>query len=91
MSVTGLGGASVVIISSKKDILKYEVQVQIPATNNDTKYEDVLTNLRITKAPGAKKSILEIDSNLVVGQTTNEYEAKEERMQKISKTNPIVS
>ncbi|XP_075633757.1 uncharacterized protein LOC142606259 [Castanea sativa] len=81
-SVKGLGGAGVVIISLEKDILKYEVQLQFPATKNQVEYEAVLTSLRIAKALGAKNLKLKTDSKLVVGQTTNEYEAKEKRMQK---------
>lgn len=65
--------------------------MQIPATNNETEYEAVLTSLRIVKALGVKNSKLKTDFKLVVGQKTNEHEAKEERMQKISKTNPTIS
>ena len=38
--------------------------------------------MRIAKALGAKNLKQKNDSKLVVGQTTNEYEMKEERMQK---------
>ena len=83
LSIIGLIGAGVVIISLKKDIFKYGVQLQFSATNNEAKYEVVLTNLRIAKALGTKNLKLKTDSKLVVGQTTNEYEMKEERMQKL--------
>ena len=38
--------------------------------------------LRVGKALGAKNLLLQSDSKLVVGQIKEEYEAKEERMQK---------
>ena len=65
--VIGLGGAGVVIISPEKDILKYGVQLQFPATNNKAEYEVILTSLRIAKALGAKNLKLKTNSNLVIG------------------------
>lgn len=44
------------------------------------KYEAVLVSLRIAKAMGVRSLKLKTDSKLVVGQMTNGYEAKEERM-----------
>ena len=41
--------------------------------------------MRIVKALGIKNVKLKIDSKLVVGQMTNEYKAKEERMKKYLK------
>ena len=41
--------------------------------------------MRIVKALGVKNLKLKIDSKLVVGQMTNEYKAKEERMKKYLK------
>ena len=68
--------------SPEKDVLKYGVQLQFPATNNEAKYEAILTSLRIARALGIKNLRLRIDSKLIVGQITNEYEVKEERMKK---------
>ena len=41
--------------------------------------------MRIAKALGVKNLKLRIDSKLIVGQITNEYEAKEERMKRYLK------
>ena len=38
--------------------------------------------LRIEKALGAKNLLIQSDSKLIMGQIKEEYEAKEERMQK---------
>ena len=53
-----------------------------PTTNNEAKYEVILMRLKVGKALGAKNLLLQSDSKLVVGQIKEEYEAKEERMQK---------
>ena len=41
-----------------------------------------MTELRVGKALGAKNLLLQSDSKLVIGQIKEEYEAKEERMQR---------
>ena len=91
-STIGIGGVGVILLSLKKDILKYEVQLQFLATNNKAKYEFVLTGLRIAKALGVRNLKLNFDSKLMVGQITNEYEAKEDRMKRyLTLTNKLVT
>ena len=75
-------GVGVVIITLEREMLKYEVQLKFPTTNNEAEYEEILTGLRVGKALGAKNLLLQSGSKLVVGQIKEEYEAKEERMQK---------
>ena len=41
-----------------------------------------MTGLRVGKALGAKNLLLQSDSKLIIGQIKEEYEAKEERMQR---------
>ena len=82
LSVAGIGGVSVIIFSLEKDVLRYGIQLQFPAMNNEAKYEAILTSLRVVKALEARNLKLNTDSKLVVGQITNEYEAKEERMKR---------
>ena len=50
--------------------------------NNEAKYEAILTRLRIVKALGVKNLKLRTDFKLIVGQKTNEYKEKEERIQR---------
>ena len=76
------GGVGVVIITPEGKILKYLVQLKFPATNNEVEYEGILMRLRVRKTLGAKNLLLESDSKLVVWQIKEEYEAREERMQK---------
>ena len=61
-------------------------------TNNEAKYEVVLTSLRVAKALGIRNLKLNTNSKLVVGQITNEYEAKKDRMKRYLKlTSQLVS
>ena len=61
-------------------MLKYEVQLKFPATNNKAEYEGILTGLRLRKALGAKNLLVQNDSKLVIGQIREECKVKEERM-----------
>ena len=85
MSVAGVGVVGVILLSLEKDTLKYKVQLQFLATNNEMEYETVLTGLRVAKALGVRNLKLNLDSNLVVGQITKEYEVKEDRMKRYLK------
>ena len=62
------GGVEVVINTPDGEILKYGVQLRFPATNNKTKYEGILTGLRLKKALGVKNLLIQSDSKLVVEQ-----------------------
>ena len=80
-----------IITSTERNVLKYGVQLQFLATNNEAEYEAILTSLRIAKALEVKNLKLRTDSKLIVRQITNEYEAKEERMKRYLKlTNQLV-
>ena len=81
-SIQKRGGVGVAITTPDKEILKYGVQLRFPTTNNEVEYEGILTGLRLEKALGVKNLLIQSDSKLVVKQIKEEYEAKEERMQK---------
>ena len=66
-------------------MLRYGIQLKFPATNNEAKYEGILTGLRLGKALGDKNLLIQSNSKLVIGQIKEEYEAKKERMQKYLK------
>ena len=63
-------------------MLRYGVQLKFPAINNKAEYEGILTRLRLEKALRAKNLLIQSNLKLVIGQIKEEYEAKEERMQK---------
>ena len=81
-SASGMGGVEVILLSPEKDILRYRVHLQFLATNNEAEYEAVLTGLRVVKALGVRNLKLNSNLKLVIGQMTNEYEAKEDRMKR---------
>jgi ribonuclease HI len=47
-------GAGVVLIPLEGDILKYTIQLEFPATNNITEYEELVTGLRLAKDLGIR-------------------------------------
>ena len=65
--VSGMDGVGVILLSSKKYIFKYGVQIQFPTTNNEAVYEAVLKGLRVAKALGVRNLKLNSDSKLVIG------------------------
>ena len=71
-----VGGAGVVLISPEKETLKYTVRLQFAVTNNEAEYEALLTGLSLAKALGAKNLIVQVDSQLIIGQVKGDYEAK---------------
>ena len=75
-----MGGAGVVLIPLKGETLKYAVRLQFTATNNEAEYEALLIGLNLAKALGVKNLIVQVDSQLIIGQVKGDYEAKEERM-----------
>ena len=76
------GEVGVIITTLEGEVLKYGVRLKYSATNNKAKYKGILTGLRLGKALGAKNLLVQSDSKLVIGQIMEEYEVKEERMQK---------
>ena len=76
------GGIGVVLQSLEGDKLKHKVRLQYQATNNEVEYEALLKRLELAKSVEAKSILVLRDSQLIMGQVTGVYEAKEERMRK---------
>lgn len=51
-------------------------------TNNEAKYEAILTGLDLAKVTGASSVVINYDSQVVIGHINGDYEAKGERMKK---------
>jgi ribonuclease HI len=47
-------GAGVVLIPPEGDMLKYAIQIEFPATNNNAEYEGLVTGLRLAKELGIR-------------------------------------
>ena len=56
------------LISPKREILKYEVKLQFSATNNKAEYEALLTRLSLAKALKLKNLIIHANYQLIIGQ-----------------------
>ena len=69
----GGGGIGVVITTPNREMFKYGIQLNFPATNNEAEYEGVLMGLRVGKELGAKNLLLQSDSKLVIEQIKEEY------------------
>ena len=79
------GGVGIIIITLDGEMFSCKVQLKFPATNNEAKYKGILIGLRLGKALRAKNLLIQSYSKFVIGQIKEEYEEKEERMQKYLK------
>ena len=82
LSAQNRRGVGVVITTPDEEVLKYGVQLKFPTTNNEAEYKRILTGLSLGKALRVENFLVQSDLKLVIGQILEEYEAKEERMQK---------
>jgi ribonuclease HI len=73
-------GAGITLIPPEGDILKYAIQLEFSATNNITKYEGLVTSLRLAKDLGIQWLLIIWDSQLVVKQVQKEYDCNNEMM-----------
>ena len=67
LSVKGVGGVGIVFKMPEGQLLKHAVWLQYPTTNNEAKYEALLTGLLIAKMLGATTLRVHNDLQLVVG------------------------
>ena len=58
MSAQKKRGVRVVITALNGEVLKYGVQLKFLATNNEAKYEGILTGLRLGKALGVENLLV---------------------------------
>ena len=56
------------LISPKREILKYEVKLEFSAMNNKAEYEALLTRLSLAKALKVKNLIIHANYQLIIGQ-----------------------
>ena len=56
----------VILTAPDREVLKYEVQLKFPATNNEAEYKGILMGLRLEKAFGAKNLLVQSDSKQVI-------------------------
>ena len=76
---TGLG-AGIVLSSAKGDKLRYTLQIHFATSNNVSEYEVLIHGLRLTNELGIRRILCYGDSDLVVQQSSGDWEAKEANM-----------
>ena len=75
-------GAGLILISLEGIIAEYAMRFEFPATNNGAEYEALIAGLRIAKELRIDRHRVHSDSQLVVGQVNENYEAREDSMAK---------
>ncbi|VFQ67163.1 unnamed protein product [Cuscuta campestris] len=75
-------GAGIVLITPEKFWIYYAIRFQFRVSNNEAEYEALINGLKILSKMGVSRVQVYSDSQLVVGQITGEFEAKEERMKR---------
>ena len=82
LSTQHAGGIGIVLQSLKGDHLEYVIRLQFQMTNNEDEYKTLLQGLELIKSLGVDSILVQVDSQLVIGQMNEMCEAKEERMKK---------
>ncbi|XP_057247196.1 uncharacterized protein LOC130589714 [Beta vulgaris subsp. vulgaris] len=84
-------GAGLVIIPSVGDKMEYAVKFDFLASNNEAEYEALILGVQICITAGAQNMLAKSDSQLIVGQVSGEYEAKEDNMRMyLNKTRQLI-
>ena len=73
-------GASVVLTFRKGDKLNYALQIHFAASNNVAEYEALIHGLRLAKELGIRRILCYGDSDLVVQQSSGNWDTKNANM-----------
>ena len=69
-----------ILISPKRIIIEKSLRLRFLATNNEVEYEALLVGMTIVQRIGGNAMEIFSDSRLVVGQISEELEARDVRM-----------
>ena len=58
------------------------IRLDFPTTNNEAKYEALVTGLDLAKAIGATSIVIYYDSQVITNQVNGDYECKGKRMKR---------
>ena len=70
-------GAGIVILTPEGDAIECAMRFDFKATNNQAEYETLLAGLRVCVALGADEIEIFSDSQVVVNQVLDEYQARD--------------
>ena len=74
------------LISPDGEIIEQSIRLGFKASNNEAEYEALITGLKLAVAAAeADEVIVFCDSQLIVNQSTGEFEARDERMSAYAK------
>ncbi|KAM2993909.1 hypothetical protein FF2_045949 [Malus domestica] len=73
-------GAGLILTTPDKVAMEYAIRFKFKASNNEAEYEALLASLRLAKQLGVKQIDIFSDSQLVVNQVTNNFDAKDSSM-----------
>ncbi|KAM1027035.1 hypothetical protein ACFX2A_040848 [Malus domestica] len=73
-------GVGLVLTTPDKVAMEYALRFKFKASNNEAEYEALLAGLRLAKHLGVKQIDIFNDSQLVVNQVTNNFDAKDSSM-----------
>ncbi|KAM1798093.1 hypothetical protein ACFX12_032194 [Malus domestica] len=73
-------GAGLVLTTPDKVAMEYAIRFKFKASNNEAEYEALLAGLRLAKHLGVKQIDIFSDSQLVVNQVINNFDAKDSSM-----------
>ena len=73
-------GAGIVLTSPKGDKLTYALQIHFAASNNVAEYEALIHGIRLAKELGIRRILCYGDSDLVVQQSSGDWDAKDANM-----------
>ena len=73
-------GAGIILTTPEGIQLEYALRFRIPASNNEAEYEALLVGLQLAISIGAKKVQICSNSQLIVNQLLQQYEARKENI-----------
>ena len=76
------GGPGVVLLSPEGDVVECMIHLDFPTTNNEAKYEALVTGLDLARAVGAASVVIYCDSQVITNQINGDYECKGKSMKR---------
>ena len=73
-------GAGIILTTPERIQLEYALQFRFKASNNEVEYEALLVGLQLVTGIGVKQVQIYNESQLVVNQVLQQYEAREDNM-----------
>ena len=73
-------GAGIVLSFPKNDQLRYVLQIHFATSNNVAEYEALVHGLRLAREIGIRRILCYGDSDLVVQQASDDWDAKDANM-----------